>query len=124
VAPDKPPARRASLTGKVFYLPQGAGGPKLGLHLRLGFYGTDGLRPCELFLTPSRSAAKHGSLLHARCEDTGMLVSWLLQRGMTLEEMGQGLKGEALEGLDQAPGLALFAVRAALELLAGEGGAA
>ena len=116
---ERPPGRRPALTDKFFWYPEGVepGHPEFAFHVRVGFYAD--ARPCEIFVTPSRSAAKHGSQLHARCEGMGMLMSWLLQRGATLGELDAAFKPDGLEGQDHAPGLELFVVRAAADLVEG-----
>ncbi len=108
-APDA--TRRPSLTVREKWRPKGPNTePAFGIHVRLVFADAAGQRPHAVYLTPSRSAAKHGSELHARCEEIGMLVSWCLQRGMTLGEMEAQFKPVSPEG---GQGLGLFAVATA-----------
>jgi hypothetical protein len=103
--------RRPSLTVREKWRPKGPNTePAFGIHVRLVFADAAGQRPHAVYLTPSRSAAKHGSELHARCEEIGMLVSWCLQRGMTLGEMEAQFKPVSPEG---GQGLGLFAVATA-----------
>jgi hypothetical protein len=110
-------SRRPSWTDRVTWWPKGHKiTPALEIHLRLVFADAGHTQPHAIYLTPTRSAGKQGSGLHARCEEIGMLISWALQGGMSLDDMATRLKPSVLEGSPDAEGLALFAVRSAIDL--------
>jgi hypothetical protein len=110
--------RRPSCTGAYLYEPKGPGiDPALKIHVTLVWTDAKAPLPVAIYLRPSHSAAKYGSHLHGRCEETGMMLSWLLRRGMTLDEMLDGFKTISLSS--DLP-LALFAVRAAQALDCGD----
>lgn len=106
--------RRPSLTERARWWPRGENcDPSFEIHVRLVWRALADPVPHAVYLTPSRQAGKHGSDLHARCEEIGMLISWCLQRGMSLAEMAEHFKPHSPEG---GRGLGLFAVATALRL--------
>lgn len=106
--------RRPSVTERARWWPRGENvGEPFEIHVRLVWRALADPAPHAVYLTPSRQAGKHGSELHARCEEIGMLISWCLQHGMSLAEMAEHFKPHSPEG---GRGLGLFAVDAALRL--------
>jgi hypothetical protein len=114
VSPPDEITRRPSLSERARWWPKGENvDPSFEIHVRLVWRDAARTAPHAVYLTPSRQAGKHGSELHARCEEIGMLVSWCLERGMTLDEMAKHFKPHSPEG---GRGLGLFAVEAAIAL--------
>jgi hypothetical protein len=114
--------RRPSVSEAFLWEPKGRDvHPSLKIHVTLVWTDATGNVPCAVYLKPARSAARHGSELHARCEETGTLISWLLRLGKKLDEMDEGLKPFSPMG---GMPLALFAVRAAKRLHNGTASAA
>lgn len=110
--------RRPSCSESFIYAPSGVDAvPQLKIHVTLVWADASFASPVAIYLRPGHSAAKHGSHLHGQCEETGMLLSWLLRRGMTLDDMIDSLKKTSLSS--DLP-LALFAVRAALAIHRGD----
>ncbi|MCA3264948.1 MAG: hypothetical protein ING19_02670 [Azospirillum sp.] len=108
--------RRPSWTRAFAFAPGGGNDVTVfSIDITLVVDGVARAVPVALYLQPSEGAGKYGSALHARCEETGMLLSWLLRRGCSLDELAAELKPFSVQG---GPGLALFAVRAARALAA------
>lgn len=103
------PDRRPAIAEKFPFVPERGEEPR-SIYIRVGFHPTDGA-PLEIFLRPSKRAARQGSVLHRYAEDIGEMLSLLLQHGHTLEQLAARFKVGTL---------ALFAVRAALKIASEE----
>lgn len=88
------PDRRPAIGEKFPWIPDRGDGER-PIYIRVGFDPADGAL-LEIFLKPSRSSGKHGSLLHRYAEDVGEMLSLLLQHGHTLDQLAARFKTGSL----------------------------